>query len=56
MSLGGGAYVAVTDYVGFRADARYLLSFADHPELARPDNLSFWRLSVGATFMWAIVP
>ena len=56
MSLGGGAFVAVTDYAGFRADARYLFSFAEHPELGRPDNLSFWRLSVGATFMWPIVP
>ena len=56
MSVGGGAFVAVTDYAGFRADARYLFSATDHPELGRPDNLSFWRLSVGATFMWAIVP
>jgi opacity protein-like surface antigen len=56
MSVGGGAVVAVNEYVGFRADARYLVSFADHPELARPDNLRFWRLSVGATFMWVIVP
>jgi len=56
MSLGGGAFIAVTEYVGFRADARYLFSFAEHPELGRPDNLSFWRLSVGATFMWPIVP
>ena len=56
MSVGGGAFVAVTEYAGFRADARYLFSFAEHPELGRPDNLSFWRLSVGATFMWPIVP
>ena len=56
MSVGGGAFVAVTDYAGFRADARYLFSATDHPELGRPDNLSFWRLSVGATFMWSIVP
>ena len=56
MSLGGGAFVALTDYAALRADARYFVSFTDHPELGRPDNLSFWRLSIGATFMWAIVP
>ena len=56
LNLGGGAFVAVTDYFGFRGDARYFFSPTEHPELGRPDNLSFWRLSVGATFMWAIVP
>ena len=56
LSVGGGTFIAVTDYAGLRADARYFFSAADHPELARPDNIGFWRLSIGATFMWAIVP
>lgn len=55
MSVGGGAFIAATDYAGIRADARYFFSFADHPELRRPDNIGFWRLSIGATFMWAII-
>ncbi len=54
-SAGGGAFVAATDYLGIRADARYFFSSADHPELRRPDNIGFWRLSIGATFMWVIL-
>jgi len=56
ISAGGGAFVAVSDFVGLRADVRYFFSAADHPELTRPDNLAFWRISIGATFLWAIVP
>jgi hypothetical protein len=56
LSVGGGAFLAFNDIVGVRADARYFFSAADHPELHRPDNFSFWRFSVGATFMWAISP
>jgi hypothetical protein len=39
-----------------RADARYIFTTADHPELNRPDNFSYWRFTVGATFMWSILP
>ena len=27
----------------------------DHPDPVR-QNLSYWRISVGATFLWAIAP
>lgn len=53
LSGGGGVYVALHDLFGLRADARYFFSSADHSDLRRPDNFSFWRLSIGATFMWA---
>jgi hypothetical protein len=56
VSLGGGTFVTLTDYVALRADARYFRSLDDHLELGRPANLAFWRLSVGATFTWVIVP
>lgn len=55
-NVGGGAYLNVTDVAALRADARYFFTGADHPELGRPDSLGYWRISVGATFMWAIVP
>jgi hypothetical protein len=56
LSAGGGAYVAIHDMFGVRADARYFFTSADHSDLRRPDNFSFWRVSIGATFMWAIAP
>ena len=56
ITVGGGTYVTLTDYAAVRADARYVFTPAAHPELGRVDNLAFWRLSVGATFTWAIVP
>lgn len=56
LSAGGGAYVAVTEMFGLRADARYFYTSADHADLARPEKFSFWRVSIGATFMWAIAP
>ncbi|MEO7158843.1 MAG: outer membrane beta-barrel protein [Vicinamibacterales bacterium] len=56
MSAGGGAYLALNEFAGIRADARYFFTAADHPDLQRPDNFSYWRITVGATFMWAILP
>jgi hypothetical protein len=56
ISAGGGAFVAMTDWAGARADVRYFFSGGDHANLGRPDNFSFWRISVGATFMWDITP
>jgi len=56
LSAGGGVYIAAHEMFGVRADARYFYSSADHPELRRPDNFSFWRISVGATLMWSIAP
>jgi hypothetical protein len=55
VSVGGGAFINLNDVAALRADARYFFSSADHPELRRPDNLAFWRVSIGATLMWAIV-
>jgi hypothetical protein len=56
VSAGGGAFVLVHEVAALRADVRYFFSSADHPDLRRPDGLGFWRLSIGATFIWAVVP
>lgn len=56
ISAGGGAILLANDVIGLRADARYFWTGADHPELARPDQLSHWRLTVGVTYMWTIAP
>jgi len=56
VSVGGGTFITAGDFAAVRADVRYFYSSAEHPELGRPDNFKFWRVSVGATFMWAIVP
>ena len=55
-TLGAGVFAMLNDIVGLRADGRYIFSTADHPDLNRPDKFGFWRLSIGATFTWAIVP
>jgi hypothetical protein len=56
VGAGAGAFIAVTDWAGLRGDVRYFFSRADHADLGRPDNFSFWRIAVGATFMWDIAP
>ncbi|HUQ89761.1 MAG TPA: hypothetical protein VM096_19520 [Vicinamibacterales bacterium] len=56
MDAGAGAFLMLTDVAGFRADARYVFSSADHVDLHRPDNFGYWRVSIGATFSWAIAP
>ena len=56
LSVGGGVVAELNDAFAVRADARYFVSSADHFDLNRPDNMSFWRLSFGATFMWSIAP
>jgi hypothetical protein len=56
LNIGGGALVAVNDALGFRADARYIFSSADHRDLGRPDNFNFWRMSVGVSYMWSSAP
>ena len=55
-NLGAGTSVVLNDYLALRADARYFVAGADHPDLNRPDNFNYWRLSFGATFRWAIAP
>lgn len=54
LNAGAGAFVVLHDSVAVRADARYFYTGADHPDLGRPSQLTFWRLSIGATFMWAL--
>lgn len=56
VNAGAGAFVTLNDIVGVRGDARYFKSFAEHPDLRRPDGFGFFRFSVGVTFLWAIVP
>jgi hypothetical protein len=56
VNIGAGAFVMLNDVAGLRADARYVFSSADHVDLRRPDNFNYWRVSIGATFTWAIAP
>ena len=56
LNVGGGAFVLLNDVIGARADARYFWSSSEHPDLSRPDNFAFWRVSIGVTFMWAATP
>jgi hypothetical protein len=56
LTLGGGAQFLANDLIGFRADVRYFRTLADHPDLNRPDHLAFWRLSLGVTLAWTILP
>jgi hypothetical protein len=56
LSTGAGVFALVNDSVGFRGDVRYLFSGADHPDLGRPEKFGFWRISIGATFSWTILP
>lgn len=56
VNAGGGIFFTLNDIVAVRGDARYFRSFAAHPDLQRPDGFGFLRVSVGVTFLWAIVP
>ena len=56
VTAGGGVLAVLNDAVGVRGDLRYFFSAADHVDLARPDNVGFWRVSLGVTLMWAILP
>jgi hypothetical protein len=56
LSAGGGVLAVLNDTIGVRGDVRYFFASADHVDLRRPDNFSFWRVSVGVTLMWAILP
>lgn len=55
-NLGGGAYLVMNEWLAFRGDVRYLAQLRDHPDPERPRNFDFWRVSVGATFLWGIAP
>ena len=52
---GGGAQFLFSDVFGLRGDVRYFTALGDHPAPV-PQNLSYWRITVGATFLWAIAP
>jgi hypothetical protein len=56
LTIGGGVQAVLHESFGLRGDLRYFFAGADHPDLQRPDNFGFWRISIGATFMWAISP
>lgn len=53
-NAGGGLVYRPTDVFGLRGDARYVWLPGGDP--VRPDRFGFWRISVGATLQWAIVP
>jgi hypothetical protein len=55
-TAGGGLFALINEYVAVRGDARYYFASADHFDLQRPDNFSFWRVSAGVTLMWVMVP
>jgi hypothetical protein len=56
VNFGGGAVFLLSDMWAVRGDARYFSSFAEHPDLQRPDGFGYFRYSVGLTFLWAIAP
>ena len=56
INAGGGALFAMNDVVAVRGDLRYFRTLADHPDLGRPGNFGFWRVSLGVSLLWAIAP
>ena len=56
VNVGGGALYAINDVVGVRGDVRYFWAPGDKTGTTRPGNYTFWRASIGVTFMWAITP
>jgi hypothetical protein len=56
LNAGAGAFAMLNDVAALRADVRYFFTSADHPDLARPANFNYWRVTVGATFVWALAP
>ena len=53
---GGGLQYQLNGLAALRGDVRYFTAPGDHPDPNRPDGFSFWRISVGATFVWSILP
>lgn len=56
VNAGGGAFYAVNDVMAVRGDVRYFRTLADHPDLRRPEQFGFWRVSLGVTLLWTIAP
>ena len=52
LSAGGGVQFALQEQFALRGDVRYFTTVSDHPDRSRPDGFSFWRLSIGATYLW----
>ncbi len=55
-TAGAGVFALASEFVAVRGDARYFFTSADHFDLQRPDNVSFWRVSVGVSLMWVMLP
>ena len=51
---GAGAFVMMNDWFALRGDLRYLGELANHPDPDRPRRFNYWRVSAGATFVWAV--
>lgn len=54
LAAGGGVILLANDTLGARGDVRYTWAPGAHPD--RPHNYGFWRVSVGVTMLWAVVP
>jgi opacity protein-like surface antigen len=52
---GGGLQYLFGDTFGVRADARYFTALGDHPDPSHA-SLSYWRITVGGTFLWVLTP
>jgi opacity protein-like surface antigen len=56
LNVGGGTYVRINDVVFARGEVKYLWAPGEHPDLSRPDNYGFVRVTVGVSLMWTLVP
>lgn len=52
LSGGAGVQYRLNGMAALRGDVRYFTAPGDHPDPARPDGFGFWRVAVGATFLW----
>ena len=55
-SAGAGAHYLVNSRVALRGDVRYFSTLDNHPDAARRHRFDFWRVTVGASVLWDIVP
>lgn len=56
LSFGAGAFYRLNPALGLRGDVRYFRAVQDHPDPSRPDGFDFWRISIGVSTFWNIVP
>lgn len=52
LSGGAGVQYRLSGAAALRGDVRYFTAPGDHPDPARPDGFGFWRVTVGATWLW----